>query len=58
MVKLKMVAYEGAAPSISGCKPDVMLFHQQAESVMKLGSSEFEIPCWIFDIPSLGGRVE
>lgn len=25
-----LVAREGAAPSISGCKPDVMLFHQQA----------------------------
>src|SRR5208282_4683380 len=26
-----MVAREGSAPSISGCRPDVMLFHHQAE---------------------------
>ena len=25
-----MVAREGTAPSISGCKPDVMLFHHRA----------------------------
>jgi hypothetical protein len=25
-----MVAREGSAPSISGCKPDVMLFHHRA----------------------------
>ena len=27
---LKVVAWEGSAPSISGCRPDVMLFHHQA----------------------------
>ena len=27
-----MVAREGSAPSISGCRPDVMLFHHQAET--------------------------
>ena len=26
-----MVAREGAAPPISGCRPDVMLFHHRAE---------------------------
>ena len=28
--RLKMVAREGSAPPISGCRPDVMLFHHQA----------------------------
>ena len=27
---LKVVAWEGSAPSISGCRPEVMLFHHQA----------------------------
>jgi len=27
----KMVAREGAAPPISGCRPDVILFHHRAE---------------------------
>src|SRR5260221_9307512 len=27
----QMVAREGAAPPISGCKPDVILFHHRAE---------------------------
>ena len=26
----EMVAREGSAPSISGCRPDVILFHQRA----------------------------
>ena len=26
-----MVAREGSAPSISGCRPDVMLFHHRAK---------------------------
>jgi hypothetical protein len=26
----KLVAREGAAPSTSGCRPDVMLFHHRA----------------------------
>ena len=29
----KVVAREGVAPPISGCKPDVILFHQQAIKV-------------------------
>src|SRR5689334_16418039 len=29
-----MVAREGAAPSTSGCKPDVMLFHHQAKKLV------------------------
>src|SRR5687767_14778698 len=28
--QLRMVAREGSAPSISGCRPDVMLFHHRA----------------------------
>ena len=28
-----MVAREGSAPSISGCRPDVMLFHHRAKGV-------------------------
>ena len=28
----KMVAREGAAPPISGCRPDVILFHHRAET--------------------------
>ena len=27
-----MVAREGSAPSISGCRPDVMLFHHRGEN--------------------------
>ena len=29
----KMVAREGSAPPISGCRPDVILFHHRAEKV-------------------------
>jgi len=31
---MEMVAREGSAPSISGCRPDVILFHYRAISKM------------------------
>ena len=35
----RLVARKGSAPSISGCRPDVMLFHHQAEN----GSAESKL---------------
>src|SRR6266699_7079686 len=34
----RLVAREGAAPPISGCKPDVILFHHRAEKELVAGA--------------------
>src|ERR1019366_1015143 len=33
VARQRLVAREGSAPPISGCRPDVMLFHQRAEMI-------------------------
>jgi hypothetical protein len=49
----KMVAREGSAPSTSGCRPDVILFHHRAETIAEF--LKFEIYNLQFEMEWLPG---